>query len=77
MDLCGSMRPINCGIRQFKRQHMFFESCTGYWVNPVNNIYSLACKVQQTFFVPAKKKKKRELGEQHNICLLLKSHYSY
>ena len=54
---------------------MFFESCTEYWVNLVNKLYSLAYKVQQTFFVRAKKtkktKKKRELGEQHNTCLLL------
>ena len=60
MDLFGSMRPINCGIRQFKRQHMSFESCTEYWVNPVNKLYSLAYKLQQTFFVPAKKKKEKK-----------------
>ena len=44
-------------------------------VNPVNKLYSLAYKVQQTFFVPAKEK--HELGEEHDTCLLLNSYYSY
>ena len=43
-------------------------------VNPVSKLYSLAYKVQQTFFVPAKKR--RELGEQHETRLLLKNYYS-
>ena len=61
------MRPINCGLRTLKGKTSI--------VNPVNKLYSLAYKVQQTFFVPAKKK--HELGEQHERRLLLKSHYSY
>ena len=60
MDLCGSMRPINCGIRQFKRQHMFFESCTGYWVNPVNNIILSLAKFNRPFSFRQKKKKKKK-----------------
>ena len=64
-----SLRPINgC-----------FRSLTGKAsisiVNPVNKLYSLAYKVQQIFFVPAKEK--HELGEEHDTCLLLKSYYSY
>ena len=44
--VCG-LRSINCGFRNFKG-----KASTG---NPVNKLYSLAYKVQQTFFVPAKK----------------------
>ena len=33
-------------------------------VNPINKIYSIAYKLG-------------ELGEQHETCLVLKSHYSY
>ena len=62
--VCG-LCSINCGFRNFKG-----KASTG---NPVNKLYSLAYKVQQTFFVPAKKKHK--LGEQHETRLLLKSHY--
>ena len=62
------MRPINCGFRSLKGKASI--------VNPVNKLYSPVYKVQQTFFVPAKKKK-HELGEQHETRLLLKSHYSY
>ena len=71
-----SIRPINCGIRQFKRQHMFFESCT-HQVDPVNKLYSLAQKVQQTqtFFVPAKKKKGNQVNNiTHACCLSMESH---
>ena len=34
----------------------FFLEVVPSIVNPVNKLYSLAYKVQQTFFVPAKKK---------------------
>ena len=61
--VCG-LCSINCGFRNFKG-----KASTG---NPVNKLYSLAYKVQQTFFVPAKKHK---LGEQHETRFLLKSHY--
>ena len=61
------MRPINCGFRSLKGKASI--------VNPVNKLYSLAYKVQQTFFVPAEKR--HELGEQHDTRLLLNSHYSY
>ena len=53
----------------------FFLEVVPSIVNPVNKLYSLAYKVQQTFFVPAKKK--HELGEEHDTCLLLKSYYVY
>ena len=43
------MRPVNCGFRSLKGKASS--------VNPVNKLYSLAYKVQQNFFVPAKKKK--------------------
>ena len=45
--VCG-LCSINCGFRNFKG-----KASTG---DPVNKLYSLAYKVQQTFFVPAKKK---------------------
>jgi len=59
------MRPINCVLRSLKGKVSI--------VNHLEKLYSLACKVQQTFFVPAKK---HELGEQHETRLLLnyKSH---
>ena len=62
------MRPVNCGFRSLKGKASS--------VNPVNKLYSLAYKVQQNFFVPAKKKEEHELGEQHETGLLLKSHFS-
>ena len=52
----GSLRPINCCFRSLKVKASI--------VNPVNKLYSLPYKVQQTFFVP---KKKNELGEEHTI----------
>ena len=61
-----SMRPINCGFRSLKGKASV--------VIPVNKLFSLGYKVQQTFFVLGKK---RELGEQRETSLLLKSHYSY
>ena len=61
------MRPIDCGFRSLEGK--------GSIVNPVNKPFSLGYKVQQTFFVPGKKKP--ELGEQRKTSLLLKSHYSY
>ena len=64
----GGMRPTNCGFRSLKGKASI--------VNPANKPYSLTYKVQQTFFVPAKKKK-HELGEQHETRLLPKSHHSY
>ena len=65
--LFRSMRPINCGFSSLKGKANI--------VNPINKIYSIPYKVQQTFFVS--EKKKHELGEQHKTCLVLKSHYSY
>ena len=41
-----SLRPLNCCFRSLKGKASV--------VNPVNKLYSLAYKVQQTFFVPAK-----------------------
>ena len=38
----------------FERQLIFLEVLSSI-VNPVNKLNSLAYKVQQTFFVPAKK----------------------
>ena len=42
------MRSINYGFRSSKGKESI--------VNPVNKLYSLAYKVQQTFSVPATKK---------------------
>ena len=39
----------------FERQVIFLEVVSSI-VNPLNKLYSLAYKVQQTFFVPEKKK---------------------
>ena len=39
----------------FERQRVFLEVVPSI-ANPVNKLYSLAYKVQKTFFVPAKKK---------------------
>ena len=63
--VCG-LCSINCGFRSLKG-----KASIG---NPVNKLYSLAYKAQQTFFVPAKTK--NELGEQYETRLLLKSHYT-
>ena len=41
------MRPINCGFSSLKGKASI--------VNPVNKLYSIAYKVQHTFFVPEKK----------------------
>ena len=46
---------MNCCYRSLKGKASI--------VNPVNKVYSLAYKAQQTFFVPAKKK--HELGDEH------------
>ena len=56
------MRPVNCGFRSLKGK--------AGSVNPVNKLYSLAYKVQQTSFVP--EKQKHEIGEQHETRLLQK-----
>ena len=61
--VCG-LCSINCGFRSLKG-----KASIG---NPVNKLYSLAYKAQQTFFAPAK----NELGEQYETRLLLKSHYT-
>ena len=42
----GSLRPINCCFGRLKVKASI--------INPVNKLYSLAYKVQQTFFVPKK-----------------------
>ena len=59
----------------FQRQLIFLEVVTSI-VHPVNKLYSLAYKVQQTFFVPERKKKKR-ISEQHDTSFLLTKYYSY
>ena len=60
----------------FERQLIFLEvvSSTGI-VNPVNKLYSLAYEVQQTFFVPAKKKNMNKW--KHDTSFLLTKYYSY
>ena len=58
----------------FKRQLIFSEVVSSI-VNPVNKLYSLAYEVQQTFFVPAKKK--TWISEQHDTSFLLTKYYSY
>ena len=45
---------MNCGFRCLKGSLFFLEVVPSI-VNPVNKLYSLAYKVQQTFFVPEKK----------------------
>ena len=62
-------------LEVWKAAYFFLKAVVSY--NPVNKLYYHAYKVQQTFFVPAKKK--NELSEQHqnDTCLLLKSHYSF
>ena len=57
----------------FQRQLIFLEVVSSI-VNPVNKLYSLAYKVQQTFYVPAKQTNK---SEQHDTSFLHTKHYSY
>ena len=58
------MQPIDCGFRSLEGKASI--------VIPVNKLFSLGYKVQQTFFVPGKK---HELGEKRETSSLLKSHY--
>ena len=53
----------------FERQLIFLEVVSSI-VNPVNKLYSLAYEVQQTFFVPAKKKTWISENMIHPSCLL-------
>ena len=55
----------------FQRQLIFLEFVSSI-VNPVNKLYSLAYKVQQTFFVPAIK---TWISEQHDTSFLLNKYY--
>ena len=57
----------------FQRRLIFLEFVSSI-VNPVNKLYSLAYKVQQTFFVPAIK---TWISEQHDTSFLLTKYYSY
>ena len=59
------MRSVNCGLAT--SVIFFLKAVVSY--NPVNKLYSLPYKV------PAKKK--HELSEQHDTCLLLKSRDCY
>ena len=64
---------------KFDRQLIFFKAVPSI-VNPVNKLYkyySLAYKVQQTFFVPAKQQQKGIMSEQHDTSFLHTKHYSY
>ena len=56
-----------------ERQLIFLEVVPSI-VNPVNKLYSLAYKVQQTFLVPAIKTR---ISEQHDTSFLLTKYYSY
>ena len=67
------MRRINCGFRCLKGS-LFFSEFVSSIVNPVNKLYFLAYKVQQTFFVPAIK---TGISEQHDTSFLLTKYYSY
>ena len=58
----------------FERQLIFLEVVSSI-VNPVNKLYSLAYEVQQTFFVPAKKKNVNKW--KHDTSFLLTKYYSY
>ena len=57
------MQPIICGCRSLKGKASI--------VNPVNKLFSLGYKVQQSFFVQEKKTHQDELGEQHETSLPL------
>ena len=57
----------------FQRQLIFLEFVSSI-VNPVNKLYSLAYKVQQTFFDPVIK---TWISERHDTSLLLTMYYSY
>ena len=59
----------------FQRQLIFLEVVSSI-VNPVNKLYSLAYKVQQTFFVLAKQKK-GIISEQHDTSFLHTKYYSF
>ena len=69
-EVCGLL-IVNCFFRSLKGKAS---------INLVNKLYFLVYKVQhscqQTFFVTAKKKK-HELGEENDTCVLFKSYYSY
>ena len=65
MRILSGIVTLNCCYRSLKGKASIF--------NPVNKLYSLAYKVQQTFFLPAQKKHK--LGAEH--ASHLKSYYSY
>ena len=57
----------------FERQLIFLEVVPSI-VNPVNKLYSVAYKVQQTFFLLAIKP---WISEQHDTSFLLTKYYSY
>ena len=57
----------------FERQLIFLEVVPSI-VNPVNKLYSVAYKVQQTFFLLAIK---TWISEQHDTSFLLTKYYSY
>ena len=57
----------------FERQLIFLEFVSSI-VNPVNKLYSLAYKVQQTFFITAIK---TWISEQHDTSFLLTKYYNH
>ena len=67
------MRAINCGCRCLKGSLFVLEVVPSI-VNRVNNLYFLAYKVQQTFFVAAVK---TWIREQRDTSFLLTKSYSY
>ena len=60
------MRAINCGCRCLKGSLFVLEVVPSI-VNSVNNLYFLAYKVQQTFFVAAVE---TWISEQRDTCFL-------
>ena len=67
------MRRINRGFRCFKGS-LFLLQFVSSIVNPVNKLYSLGYKVQQTFFVLAIK---TWISEQDDTSLLFTKYYGY
>ena len=55
MDLNSKVCGLQIVVLDVWKAAFFLEVVPSI-VNPVNKLYSLAYKVQQTFFVPAKKK---------------------
>ena len=67
------MRPTNCAFRSLEGKASI--------VDPVNKLYSLAYKVQQTFSVPAKKKMNQVNNMKHacyfRVIIVFETYFIY